>query len=132
MDAPRPNADAAPASGLAGYTAVVCAGVRCEKGADDLLDALRPLVRQHRYCVLIRAGCVLGVPTCRARGGGPLVCVQPCWSDRRPVGAPVLLGPVRTGADVQAVCQWLRSADLDPGTVPERFRQPLRAPASSN
>lgn len=101
---------------------VVCAGGGCTQGADLVLDALRPVIRGRAHSVLVRSGCVGHDRSCREDSGGPLVRMLPCSSSQRPTGTSVLIGPVRTSADVQAVCRWLRTPDLAPVALPTRLR----------
>lgn len=126
--APRPIAGPSPAPECMaqppGYTVAVCAAGACAKGADKLLDALRPLIRRRAHAVLVRAGCVAQGRTCLAGSGGPMMHIQPCTPTRGAIGPSVLLGPVRTSADVRAVCRWLQSTDLSPAALPVRLRRP--------
>jgi hypothetical protein len=106
-----------------GFTAVACRSEGCADGdaatvADDLFSALRTAVRDSRHGVLVSAGCLLGQSICGARATAPVVLVQRCNTERRPVGAGVRIGPLRTAADVEAVVAWLRSGALDPRRLP--------------
>jgi hypothetical protein len=106
-----------------GFTAVACRSEGCGNGdgatmAEDLFAALRTAVRDSRYGVLVSAGCLLGQSICGARATAPVVLVQPCDAERRPVGVAVRIGPLRTAADVEVLVAWLRGGDLDPGLLP--------------
>src|SRR5690349_4003998 len=112
-----------------GFTVVVCQADPCCAGL-ALIPALRGVVRASPHGVLISSGCTLGPLTCRTRGGGAVVLVQPCDVGRRPVGAAVHVGPLRTRSDVADLVAWLRAGDLDAGGLPWWLR--LGAPALHN
>ena len=106
-----------------GFTAVVCHSRACGSGdpatvAAGLFAALRAAVRESRHGVLVRAGCQLGPSICGSRATAPMVLVQACDAERRPVASAVRVGPLRTAADVDALTAWLRAGDLDPGLLP--------------
>jgi hypothetical protein len=106
-----------------GFTAVFCRSSGCGSGdratvAVDLFTALRDAVRESRNGVLVSAGCLLGPSICGARATAPVVLVQPCDAERRPVGAAVPVGPLRTAADVETLTGWLRTGSLDPALLP--------------
>ena len=106
-----------------GFTAVACRSEGCGHGdpatvAEGLFAALRTAVRDSRHGVLVSAGCLLGQSVCGARATAPVVLVQPCDTERRPVGLGVRIGPLRTVADAEALVAWLRSGDLDPALLP--------------
>lgn len=100
-----------------GFTVVVCQADRCCNEL-ALMPALRAAVRASAHGVLISSGCTVGTLTCRARAVGPVVLVQPCALDRRPVGAAVHVGPLQTRSDVADLVSWLRAGDLDVGALP--------------
>jgi hypothetical protein len=91
------------------------------------MSALRAVVRSSTHGVLVTAGCRLGPLACRTREHGPLLMVQPCDVDRRPVGCAVLVGPVRAGGDVAAVEAWLRGGRYDPALLPVHLWAAQRA-----
>ncbi|WP_019873529.1 hypothetical protein [Sporichthya polymorpha] len=101
----------------AGYTVVVCQSDGCRSGL-GLMPALRALVRATPHAVLVSSGCTVGTLTCRSRVPGPVVLVQPCDEQRRPVGPAVHVGPLRTRSDVADLIAWLRTGDLDPADLP--------------
>lgn len=105
------------------FTVVLCRAPGCARGGDLLLDLLRGTVRECPHGVLVSTGCVHGPMVCgRAdRTAGAMVAVQPCAQDRRPVGAAVHIGPIRTKADTQALCRWLRGGDLSAELLPTRL-----------
>ncbi|HEY4421025.1 MAG TPA: hypothetical protein VGN22_15990, partial [Pseudonocardia sp.] len=96
------------------------------------IDALRGVVRGSRYGVLVTTGCLFGEAACGVRPRAPVVLVQACDQDRRPTGRAVRVGPLRTGADVDALVAWLRTGHLDPAELPSRLldlhRQAVAAP----
>lgn len=103
----------------AGLTAVLCAAAPCR--TDDLRDTvstLRECVRHSRHGVLVTSGCTLGAVACRLRPAGPLVVVQPCDADRRPLGRDVRIGPVTGPGDINSVEEWIRGHRLDPALLP--------------
>lgn len=104
-----------------GFTVVVCSADPCCT-AVPLLPALRAAVRATPHGVLISSGCTLGTLTCRTRATGSVVLVQPCDAARRPVGAAVRVGPLRTRRDVAEVVAWLRAGQLSAGALPWRLR----------
>lgn len=106
-----------------GYTALSCVAPRCGTGDDatvgaEVADALRDTVRASRRGVLVSTGCLLGPGVCSARPVAPVVVVQPCDDERRPTSTALLVGPLRTSADVASLGEWLRAGDLDPGRLP--------------
>jgi hypothetical protein len=104
------------------YTVVACAAVPCRAEiADDLRAALRECVARSARGVLLVAGCTMGPTGCRLRLPGAVVVVQPCDAQRRPVGAAVRVGPVRTAEDVTAVRDWLSAARFDAAALPARL-----------
>ncbi|MFC7339909.1 hypothetical protein [Saccharopolyspora griseoalba] len=121
-----------------GYTAVLCEA--CEP-SDDLgvLDALSDSVSRSPHGVLVRSPCQLGKLWCRTRKNsrrtaGQVILVQPCDVRRRPLGPVILVGPIRTSADLADVTLWLESTPTSAEGLPERLRSPLSdpSPASSN
>jgi hypothetical protein len=107
----------------AGYSVVMCTAAGC--GLADpgtvggrVVEELRAVVGASAHGVLVSAGCLLGRVACAARAAAPVVLVQPCDVERRPVAPVVRVGPLRTEADVQALGAWLRSGDLDPRLLP--------------
>jgi hypothetical protein len=110
----------------AGFTVVLCTAPACGAGdegtvAGKLIDALRGVVRASRYGVLVTTGCLFGEAACATRARAPVVLVQSCDPDRRPTGLAVRIGPLRTGADVDALVTWLRTGHLDPAQLPARL-----------
>lgn len=108
------------------YTALSCVAPRCGVGdpatvGSDVVDALREAVRTSREGVLVSAGCFLGTGVCAARPAAPVVVVQPCDEERRPTSCALVVGPLRTSADVQSLAGWLRAGDLDPRLLPSHL-----------
>jgi hypothetical protein len=107
-----------------GYTAVTCAACTGPGTVGPALqDALRPVVRASTGGVLVGAGCLAG---CAGRPAGPVLLVQPCDGERRPTSPALRIGPLRTGADVDAVTAWLGAGDLDPALLPRHLVVPPR------
>jgi hypothetical protein len=108
------------------FTAVLCTAPGC--GIDDdgtvagrLIDALRGAVRASRHGVLVTTGCLFGSAACGVRATAPVVLVQACDAERRPIGLAVRVGPLRTTADVDVLVSWLRAGRLDPAALPARL-----------
>lgn len=105
-----------------GYTAVVCTAPGCRTPlSDELLADLRVAVRSSGSGVLVVAGCTLGAVVCRLRPSAPLVVVQPCDVQRRPIGPVVRVGPLRSRADVTELVRWLGRARFDVDDLPVRL-----------
>jgi hypothetical protein len=109
-----------------GFTAVLCSAPGC--GVDDdgtvagrLIDALRAVVRASRHGVLVTTGCLFGTAACGVRARAPVVLVQACDEERRPIGIALRVGPLRTTADVDLLVSWLRAGHLDPAALPARL-----------
>jgi len=105
-----------------GFTALSCVAARCGVGdpatvGAEMVDELRAVVRASAHGVLVSAGCVLGA-ACTARPVAPVVLVQPCDDERRPTSCALVVGPLRTSADVAAFGAWLRAGDLDARLLP--------------
>jgi hypothetical protein len=106
----------------AAFTVVACAAVPCHgQQADELRAALQECVAGSPLGVLVVAGCTMGATGCRLRPAGPVLVVQPCDAERRPVGPAIRVGPVRTAQDVEAVRNWLGAARFDPAALPARL-----------
>jgi hypothetical protein len=123
----------------AGFTAVLCSARGCGPGdsatvSRRLAATLREVVCSSRHGVLVGAGCVVGPSVCALRPTAPVVLVQPCDAERRPVRCAVRVGPLRTLADVEALGVWLRAGDLDPARLPAHLldvqRRAAAAPAN--
>lgn len=112
------------------FTAVVCQHGPCARRGEELLERLRPAVRNSPHGVLVRAGCLLAAaPRCTAPPGhdsGAYMLVQPCDRDRRPRAMPVAVGPVLSDADTDTVADWLAGENLD-ADQRERLLQLLAA-----
>ena len=98
----------------AAFTAILCDDCA---NSDDLpvLDVLRNTVRSCPHGVLVRSRCQLGQLWCHLRktagaARGAVVLVQPCDTDRRPLGTLLPVGPIRTADDLAAVARWLATA----------------------
>ena len=100
-----------------GFTVVVCQADRCCSEL-ALMPALRAAVRASAHGVLISSGCTVGPLTCRSRVAGPVVLVQPCDLQRRPVGPAVQVGPLQTRSDVADLVSWLRTGDHEVAALP--------------
>lgn len=125
---PRPSRQSAPPE--LGWTVIACTGSGCcsTLGA-TALDRLGAVVRTSRHAILVSAPCPFGSAACPAAGGyafgkGVTLIVQRCTVDpRRPIGSAVIVGPVRTDAEIDLVCRWMALGELDPRALPERLRR---------
>ncbi|HEX7302076.1 MAG TPA: hypothetical protein VF330_04125 [Lentzea sp.] len=106
-----------------GYTVIVCD--TCADG-ERVLSTLREVVRRSGHGVLMRVPCPLGMVLCHARrtsgNPGSVLVVQQCDDARRPLGAAVLVGPLRTPEDLAAVADWLAVTPYDETALPLRLR----------
>jgi hypothetical protein len=116
----------------AGFTAILCGD--CRDGRElPVLDALREAVGRCPHGVLVSAPCQLGDLWCRDRpeaSDGKIVLVQPCDTERRPTGAVIPVGPIRSREDLASVATWM-SSPLDRGALPQHLRAPLARPQRS-
>ncbi|MEN3265249.1 hypothetical protein [Pseudonocardia sp.] len=97
-----------------GYTLVMCTAPPCrDELTAQIVATLRECVRTSRCGVLVMSQCTLGTIACRLRPPGQFVLVQPCDTQRRPMGSGVRVGPLRDEADLAAVQAWIRAARFD-------------------
>lgn len=122
--------------GSPGFTVVLCTAPGC--GLHDaatvtgrLVDALRGVVRESRFGVLVSTGCLLGGAACGLRATAPVVLVQPCDVERCPTAPAVRVGPLRTSADVATLAGWLRAGYLDAGRLPAHLLHVHRQAAAA-
>lgn len=110
------------------FTVIVCSCCAAEPGL-SVLEELRGSIRRCQHGILVSAPCLLGKLTCAARtdGSGTMVLLQPCSTDRSPVGPPRWVGPITNPADAEAVRAWLERGDWNVGTLPQRLRSPLNS-----
>lgn len=120
-----------------GFTAVVCQ--HCNTDAElPMLQSLRDTIRRCPHGVLLTSGCILGHLWCRAirsrtpRLAGPIVLVQPCTTERRPIGPAIPVGPLRTLEDLTALGRWLERAPHRNHGLPARLRQIQRVTHQHN
>ncbi|WP_346093453.1 hypothetical protein [Streptomyces olivaceiscleroticus] len=89
----------------------------CRESADrQVVDRLRQAVRGCPHAVMVATTCLGRVLDCEA-ARGLHATVQPCAVDRSATGPAVLLGPLATEADAEAVGAWLRAGMPDDGTL---------------
>ena len=108
------------------FTVLVCQADACRPGGPgpDALGRLASVVRRSPYGVLVRTGCLLNAPRCRAdatHDSGCHLVVQPCDAGRRPHGTAIPIGPILTRGDAEAVTAWLADGDLDAARLAPRF-----------
>lgn|GEM_PF-3262512 len=119
-------------TGPQGYTLIVCGAPVCHGELSGVVSAaLRELVRDSRYGVLVVSGCTLGPVGCQLREVGPVVVVQPCDVERRPSRPAVRVGPIRAAEDIVAVRDWIRGASFDPALLPADLTVLHRATAAA-
>jgi hypothetical protein len=112
------------------FTVAVCQSGPCAPAGAELIERLAVAVRRCPYGVLVRVGCPLRAPRCYQdadRESGSYLLVQPCGLDRRPRGAAIVVGPVLSEDDVDAVATWLEDGDLNAGLLDRRLRVPVPA-----
>lgn len=109
-------------SAAEGYMAVLCTGAACRSAqTQDTDDVLRECVRASGHGLLVVAGCSSGPVGCRVRPPGQMILVQRCDSDRRPFGAAVQIGPIRTPEDLGAVRESLAAGTFDSTVLPSHL-----------
>jgi hypothetical protein len=115
------------------FTVIVCSCCAAEPGL-SVLQGLRESIRRCRHGILVSAPCLLGKLTCAARtdGSGAMVLLQPCSTDRSPVGPPRWVGPITNPADTEAVRAWLERGDWNVGALPQRLRSQLNSVAAAS
>ena len=109
------------------FNVAVCQAGACRARDTGLLGRLAAVVRRCPQGVLIRTGCLLHAPRCRAgaaHDSGAYLLVQPCDAERRPRGAAIPVGPVLDASDVHAVAAWLAEGDLEIGRLDRRLTRP--------
>jgi hypothetical protein len=109
-----------------GFTVALCDDCS-NNGESSTLAVLQETVRRSTHAVLIRAHCPLRRLWCHTRKGartaGHVVLVQRCTTSRKPLGAAIVVGPVRTADDITALAHWLESTPLTASELPARLRQ---------
>lgn len=116
-----------------GFTLVVCSG--CGTAPDglaprDVLATLRDAVRQCPHGMLVSVPCLFGGPGCADRPfAGPIAALQPCATDRTPLGGVRIVGPIRDLGDTTVLRAWVQAGRWNPGLLPSRLRNPFRTNA---
>jgi hypothetical protein len=106
-------------TGPAGYTAVRCGAAGCRSELDaDISAALSQCVCSSGHGVLVVAGCCNGRMTCKLRPPGQMLLVQSCDVDRSPRGPAVLIGPISSQEDVDALRSCLKNGRFDVSALP--------------
>jgi hypothetical protein len=110
------------------FALVVCTGCTAGHGI-SVLDELRATIRSCPNGVLVAAGCMLGPLTCAARPDrrGVLVLLQPCSTDRTPIGSATWVGPINDRFDAAAVADWVHNGDWRLGALPKHLRPAMNA-----
>lgn len=119
----------------AGYTAVRCGAPGCRSELDaDITTMLNECVSTSLHGVLVVAGCCNGRLTCGLRPPGQMLLVQSCDVDRSPRGAAVLIGPISSQEDVDALRSCLQDGRFNASGLPPHLlaaSRQLRAAASN-
>jgi hypothetical protein len=105
------------------FTIAICGS--CGAGpAAQLLQMLRASIRRCPHGMLVTTECLLGHLTCATRPSheGVMLLLQPCSTQRLPVGPAQWMGPVNDTADARAVCDWLEQGNWEPHTLPDHLR----------
>jgi hypothetical protein len=108
------------------FNVIVCSCCATEPGL-SVLQELRESIRRCPHGILVSAPCLLGKLTCAARTDGPgtMVLLQPCSTDRSPLGLPQWIGPLTNPADTEAAQAWIERGRWDIDTLPQRLQSPL-------
>jgi hypothetical protein len=115
------------------FTVIVCSCCTTEPGL-SVLQELRNSIRRCQHGVLVSAPCLLGKLLCAARTDGPgtMVLLQPCSTDRSPLGPPRWVGPISSPTDAEALRTWLERGGWDIDTLPQRLQSPLNSLAAAS
>lgn len=89
-----------------------------------MLPRLRQVVRNCPHGVLVLTQCPIGKITCATTGSdrGVILLLQPRTVHRVPVASARWVGPVRTDAEIEAVCDWISSGAWDRAALPLDLR----------
>ena len=108
-----------------GFTVILCD--TCGDRESPHLSSLRQTIRRTLHGMLVRVPCPFGQMWCHTRkapgNGGPVLLVQPCTTDRRPLGPAILIGPVHTVEDFVSVARWLDTTPMDVDLLPSHLRR---------
>lgn len=105
-----------------GYTVVACGASPCRgPRTSKIQEVLSSCVQTSGHGLLVTAGCTLGGLACRSRPAGELVLLQPCDADRRPIGAAVMIGPLRTADDLVVLRDWILAGRFEAADLPARL-----------
>lgn len=115
------------------FTVAVCTACNSEL-TSTIVHTVRNVVRRCPHGVLVVTQCLLGELTCATRrsDGAVMVLLQPCTVDRVPVASAEWVGPIKTGADVDAACSWIASGSWDRRRLPLSLRADLNLARSSS
>ncbi|MFE7767842.1 hypothetical protein [Streptomyces sp. NPDC057438] len=109
-----------------GFTAAVCrAEEGCGAGDGRVLEALRAAPRQVHCGLLVATGCLGRHLHCPHHEGnqvpraGHRVVIQPCTTDRTPLGPALAFGPLTDPVQAEALANWLAEG-LRQGRRPPR------------
>jgi hypothetical protein len=115
------------------FNIIVCSCCATEPGL-SVLQELRKSIRRCPHGILVSAPCLLGKLTCAARTDGPgtMVLLQPCSTDRSPLGPPQWIGPLSSPADTEAAQAWIERGDWTIATLPQHLQSPLNSLAAAS
>lgn len=109
------------------FTAVVCSGRSPRPGGSlgetGVVAALREVVRQCPFWMLVTVPCIFGAPCPTWPAEGDFVALQPCTIDREPTSSARLVGPIRDPEDIAQLSAWVRAGRWNIGLLPLRLRR---------
>ena len=108
------------------FTAVVCSGCGPRPGGSlaetGVVGALREVVRQCPFGILVTVPCMFGAPCPAWPAEGVFVALQPCTIDREPICSARLVGPIRDPEDIARLSAWVQAGRWNVGLLPLRLR----------
>ncbi len=108
------------------FTVFVCSCCAAGPGLSVLAE-LGESIRRCRHGILVSAPCLAGKLSCTAHADGPgtMAVLQPCSTDRSPIGLPHWIGPLTNPADTEAAQAWIERGDWNIATLPQHLQSPL-------
>lgn len=107
------------------FTAVVCSGCGPGLGGSlaeaGVVAALREVVRQCPFGILVTVPCMFGAPCPAWQAEGVFVALQPCTIHREPTCSARLVGPIRDPEDIAQLSAWVRAGRWNVGPLPLRL-----------
>lgn len=104
------------ADGVGSLTVVlVCGTGPCASVAPETIDALRPVVQQTAYAILMRTGCLAQQGRCRGDEDRPGIGLQVCTASLQPRGLGVRVAATDLSSRVDEVSAWMADERSRPG-----------------